>query len=377
MPNEGLDRIAVTGFKSIARVDLAMGPLNVLIGSNGSGKSNFLSLFRLLNALTEEQLQSFVGKEGGANALLHYGMRRTPQLSLELRFSSEAGHNAYGARLAGVAPDALMFADETLEFVRSGQNPVRYEFAGGHRETRLPSEIVGGTAGSQTARFVKWRLDRFRSYHFHDTAASAEVKQSCGLHDNRYLRANAGNLAAFLNMLGSAHPKHYAQIREVVRLVVPGFGDFVLEPSRLDPKSILLTWREQGGDYEFTAHQLSDGSLRFICLAALLLQPFDHPNAPRVIAIDEPELGLHPQAVTLLGSMLRSASRNVQIVVSTQAASLVSAIDEPESIVVVERGDDRASVMRRLDRPSLEHWLEDYSLGDLWEKGVLCERPKP
>jgi predicted ATPase len=269
-----------------------------------------------------------------------------------------------------------MFADEWVEFARIRKEPRRHGFSGGHRETRLPVEIEGKGPRADTARFIKYRLDRFRSYHFHDTSPTADVKQSSELHDNRFLRANAGNLASFLYMLRSAHPQHYTQVRDTVRLALPGFDDFVTEPSRLNPNTLLLTWRERGSDYEFTAHQLSDGSLRFICLAALLLQPFGHPNAPHAITIDEPELGLHPYAVTLLGSMLKTASKNVQIVVSTQSASLVSAIDQPESVVVVER-DGGASTLRRLEPPKVAHWLEDYSLGDLWEKGVIGGRPSP
>jgi predicted ATPase len=145
--------------------------------------------------------------------------------------------------------------------------------------------LHGNTSRAKTAKFIKYYLDRFRFYHFHDTSASADVKQSCDLHENRFLHANAGNLAAFLYMLREAHPKHYAQIRSAVRLVVPFFDDFITEPSRLNPNRVFLTWRETRNDYEFSAHQMSDGSLRFICLATLLLQPFDHPNAPEPLQL--------------------------------------------------------------------------------------------
>ncbi len=374
----GIKHIALSGFKSIEHADIRLGPLNVLIGANGAGKSNFLSVFKLLNALTEQNLQTFVGRQGGASALLHYGPKRTPRLSFALDFHTDAGKNVYRADLVHVAPDTLIFADEAAEFHPTNRKPRIYDLHGGHRESRL-SETMGFKDAAKegvtrTARFVKYRLDRWRSYHFHDTSDTAAVKQYVSVDDNRYLRGDAGNLAAFLLMLRIAHPGHYAQIRDTIRLVFPRFDDFVTEPSRLNEKQILLTWREPGSDYEFGPHQLSDGTLRFVCLATLLLQPFDHPNAPHTITLDEPELGLHPYAITVLGSLLRDAAELVQIVVSTQSASLLSAIDDPGVVVAVDRTDS-SSTLRRFESEAMKAWLEEYTLGDMWEKGVLGGRP--
>jgi len=295
-------------------------------------------------------------------------------MSLGLYFSSDTGANAYSAEFTHVSPDVLMFTDEALEYTPVGKPSRKYDLQGGHRETRLPSTIDRGGLEGQTARYIKYHLDRWRSYHFHDTSDAASVKQMSDLQDNRYLHGDAGNIAAFLHMLRNAHPAHYGQIRDTVRMAFPPFDDFVAEPSRLNPNKILLTWRERGRRQEFGPHQLSDGTLRFICLATLLLQPFDHPNAPYTITIDEPELGLHPYAVTLLASLLETASKQVQIIVSTQSASLLGALDDPASVVVVERKNG-ASEPRRLKLESIDHWLEEYSLGDVWEKGVIGGRP--
>jgi predicted ATPase len=369
-----IDRIELSGFKSIEHTDLELGPLNVLIGANGAGKSNFLSAFKLLNALTEQNLQTFVGRQGGASAMLHYGPKHTPKLSLRLDFRGDAGENIYRAELVHVAPDTLLFADEAVEFHRTGKDPRLYSLQGGHRESRLSETIDANGPAASTARFIKYRLDRWRSYHFHDTSDTAASKQHASIDDNRYLRGDAGNLAAFLLMLRSAHPGHYAQIRDTVRLVFPRFDDFVTEPSRLNMKKVLLAWRERGSDHDFGPHQLSDGTLRFICLATLLLQPFDHPNAPYTITLDEPELGLHPYAITVLASLLRDASERVQIVVSTQSASLLSAIDDASAVVMVDR-TTTSSTLKRPDPKAMETWLEEYTLGDIWEKGVLGGRP--
>lgn len=370
-----IHRIELSGFKSIQHTNLQLGPLSVLIGANGAGKSNFLSAFKLLNALTEQNLQTFVGRQGGASALLHYGPKRTPGLSLHLAFHADAGENVYWAEFVHVAPDTLIFANEAIAFHRIGKDPrIPHSFGGGHRESLLSETIDAKGPATKNAQFIKYRLDRSRSYHFHDTSDTAAVKQYASVNDNRYLHGDAGNLAAFLLMLRSAHPGHYAQIRDTVRLVFPRFDDFVTEPSRLNMRQVLLTWRERGSDHEFGPHQLSDGTLRFICLATLLLQPFDHPNAPFTITLDEPELGLHPYAITILASLLRGASERVQIVVSTQSASLLGAVDDPSAVVVV----DRTATSSRLEHPdptTMEAWLEEYTLGDIWEKGVLGGRP--
>jgi predicted ATPase len=164
---------------------------------------------------------------------------------------------------------------------------------------------------------------------------------------------------------------YYRNIVETIRLVAPFFDDFVLRPSPLNPDKIRLEWREKGSDAYFNAHALSDGTLRFISLATLLLQPPD--QLPTTILLDEPELGLHPYAINVLGGLLRSTALDTQIIVSTQSVTLVNQFD-PEDLVIVER-ENGASIFRRPDETEIEGWLEGYSLGELWEKNVLGGRP--
>ena len=152
-------------------------------------------------------------------------------------------------------------------------------------------------------------MQTWKLYHFHDTSDSARVKQTGDINDNFFLRGDAGNLAAFLFNLKNAFSSHYEIIRGSIRQVVPFFDDFILRPQTDNPNKIRLEWREQGSDYPFLAHQLSDGTLRFICLAALLLQP----QPPSTIVIDEPELGLHPFAIAVLASMMRSAAARLPL----------------------------------------------------------------
>lgn len=360
-----LDRIEVHGFKSIRKVDLQLRTLNVLIGANGAGKSNFISLFKLLNNIIENNLQLFVGRSGGADAFLHYGQRVTDEMLIKLHF----GQNGYEIKLVPSKNDTLIFSEESCWFQGSGYKTPYVDYLGsGHKETKLNGEIK--RPRSTISGHVLDSLKSWKVYHFHDTSDQAEVKKTGDIGDNRALRPNASNLAAFLYFLSERHPQYYKRIVSTIRLVAPFFDDFVLGPSRLNPDKIQLEWRELNSDAYFNAHSLSDGTLRFICLATLLLQP----HLPTTVLIDEPELGLHPYAITMLANLLQSAATKTQVIVSTQSVPLVNQFS-PEDIVVVNRGEEQ-STFRRLNANNMEDWLEEYGLGDLWEKNLLGGRPQ-
>jgi predicted ATPase len=221
------------------------------------------------------------------------------------------------------------------------------------------------------AYYVLKALNSWQVYHFHDTSASARVKQTGDLHDNLFLRPDASNLAAYLYLLRETKQAYYRNIVETIRLAAPFFGDFVLRPSPFNPEKIRLEWQERGSDLLFGPHALSDGTLRFICLVTLFLQPPD--RLPTTIVLDEPELGLHPYAIALLADMVHSASQHTQVILATQSVTLVNQF-QPEDILVVDR-DQGKTVFRRLAEEEMTAWLEDYDLGDLWEKNLLGGRP--
>jgi predicted ATPase len=331
-----------------------------LIGANGAGKTNFIDLFRLLNEMVEGHLQLAVQRAGGANRLLYLGAKRTKIIRVEL----ESGPNAYRAVWEPTADDGLVFAEEEVSYHGpSHSQPGNAYLGSGHRESQLPK------ASSIVAKHVLSGLRGWKVYHFHDTSQSADVKLPGGVNDNRYLRMDAGNLAAFLLKLRKTASRNYETIRNTVRMVAPFFDDFVLEPMAESRDQIRLEWREQGSDYPFLAHQFSDGTLRFICLATVLLQP----DLPSTILIDEPELGLHPYAISVLASLVRSAAQRTQLIVSTQSVPLVNQFQADDLLVVGRKGNE--TVFERLDPGRLTGWLEDYSLGELWEKNVLGGRP--
>ncbi|HXG64432.1 MAG TPA: AAA family ATPase [Blastocatellia bacterium] len=359
-----LDRIAVKGFKSIREMELEMRPLNVLIGANGVGKSNFIAIFRLLNQIMQGTLQVYVAQSGGADSFLYFGQKVTDKI----RFRFNFGLNAYSCALLPTVDDRLIFGEEKCFFQGEGfDQPYSLSLGSGHRESLLSESVKVDL--NPVAAYVLSSIQSWKVYHFHDTSDAARIKKIGAINDNQYLRPDAANLAAFLYKLQQTAPAQYERIRDTIRLVVPFFDDFILRPLPDNPNNIRLEWREVGSDYPFLAHHLSDGTLRFMCLATLLLQP----ELPTTILIDEPELGLHPYAITVLASLMRSASARAQIIVSTQSVSLVNQF-EAEDLLVVER-EAHETVIRRVDSQRLEEWLEAYSLGELWEKNVIGGRP--
>lgn len=357
--SDQISRLVLRGYKSIADCDLEMGRLNVLIGANGAGKSNLIGFFRLINRILEQQLQIAVGLGGGPDALLHFGRKKTEELHAELYF----GNNGYHFTLRPTQDNRMMFYREALWWNLHGE----WYPSSGHFETHYRER---GSCG-QIWNFVVPPMRSWRLYHFHDTSGSALVKQIHNLNDNEYLRDDGRNLAAFLLRLKSHHEEHYRRIVKTIRLVAPFFGDFHLRPTVDNREKIQLEWTEQGQDEPFTASALSDGTLRFICLATVLLQPEEF--MPAAILIDEPELGLHPFAISVLGGLMKSAAQQHQLIVSTQSVELVNEFDAEDLIVVDKRGG--ASTFKRPDSSVLAEWLAEYSLGDLWKKNLLSGRP--
>lgn len=361
-----LKRIEIAGFKSLRELKLDLRPLNVLIGANGAGKSNFVSLFAMLQQMVLRNFQLYVATKGGANALLHFGHKQTDRIALQLSFE----HNDYSCVWTPTVDERLVFAEETCGGYDDHAQYHNESLGIGHQESKL-SEARQPEKRLAVAATVLENLQSWRVYHFHDTSETAQVKKIGDLNGNLYLRPDAGNLAALLFRLQHSHAGHYEAIRDTVRMVAPFFDDFILRPLPENANKIQLEWRERGSDYPFLAHHLSDGTLRFICLATLLLQPW----LPSTIIIDEPELGLHPYAINVLAALMRSAATRSQVIVCTQSVTLVNQFS-PEDLLIVER-EAGATTIAPIASQRLATWLEEYSLGELWEKNVIGGRPSP
>jgi len=365
-----LERVNLRGFKTIRELrDFEPGPLTVLIGPNGAGKSNFMSFFRLLSwaLVPPGGLQEHVAKLGGASALLHDGPGRTSSIEAQLRLVTEAGENEYFIRLAHAAGDTLIFTEEKYRFSRSSfSTPARWtDLDAGQREARLLNRSEQGDA---TAKTIHNLLRRVIFHQFHNTSDTARIRQKWAVDEGRWLKEDAGNLAPFLFRLQSQQPRYYQRIVETIRLILPFFADFELDP---EFDRLLLQWRERGTDRIFNASQAADGMLRILALVALLQEPeFDLPD---VLILDEPELGLHPYAIEVIAGLIRAASKSVQVILATQSVSLIDRFS-PEDIVVVNRVG-RESEFRRLGADALAEWLKEYTLSELWEKNVIGGRP--
>ncbi|MBF5039465.1 AAA family ATPase [Methylophilus sp. 13] len=364
-----LEHIQIRGFKSIQSLNLEMKPINILIGANGSGKSNFISLFTFLRNLSEGKLQTYVEKNGFANAFFHFGPRVTPFIEINI----DVGFNGYHVQFShGPDDDSLVFENEYCT-IKSSNRP--WTVKGKKGESGL---LPDGEAASRYVRkYTREYLEECRVYHFHDTSSTAGFKQACNLTDSDYLFSNASNIAAFLYRLKSSTDsifiKAYQDIIDAIKTVAPYFHDFYLEPrGESTDEKVLLKWLHRDHSEPFSANQLSDGTARFICMATLFLQPI--ALRPKSIVLDEPELGLHPAALEVLAELVKVASKANQVICSTQSVTFANQFDAEDFIVVdQEKG---ASKFRRVEEKELKDWLEDYSMGDIWTKNLIGGRPE-
>lgn len=361
---QSLDRVEVEGFKSLREIAVSLGRINVLVGANGSGKSNFLEVFDLVGEMLNGNLRSTVARLGGSDRLLHGGSKQTAVLRIKLSF----GRNGYEAALAPSLGGGLYYLEERCRGSGLGYSkPYTVDLGKGHVESALPAEARDPRHG--VARWTIETMGSWRRFHFHDTSPGAAIKQAQPIADNRSLRRDAANLAPFLFRIRQTHPADYDRIVDAIRQVAPFFKDFDLAPDALNEHMIQLQWRPTDGDEYGSPHALSDGTLRFMCLATLLLQP----EPPSLILVDEPELGLHPFAIVALADLVRSAAVEHQLMISTQSVTLLNQF-EVGDVIVADR-EAGASVFHRLDVKQLEGWLEEYAIGEVWEKNLIGGRP--
>lgn len=380
---KNLLRIKIEGFKSIASASIELGDLNVVIGANGAGKSNLIAAFRLLESSLNGRLQHYTGIQGGADRLLHHGRKATP--TCRMHFSG--ADFSYVLVLEPNIKNRFVVAEESLEYEgkvgKSESASDEADLAGLEYDLRVVNGEEGNTVGApvdieevlnalsldDVPDLPSMQLESIRAFHFHDTSDAAPCRQDAEIRDTRELHMEGRNLPAFLYRLREHHVPIYRRIVEHIRLVAPFFDDFILEPSPDNNRMIRLEWRHRDSDAYFDAHSLSDGTLRFICLATLLLQP----NPPRLILLDEPELGLHPLAIHILAEMLDAAAERTQILLATQSVTLLDQFSLDRVIVADYQG--RSTRFTRLDPQDFGAWLEHFSVGELWQKNVLGGRP--
>lgn len=361
-----IDTITIRGFKSILElVDFPLHDLNIIVGANGAGKSNFIQIFRLVRNMLLKNLQGYTVQHGGASSFLFNGPKTTDCIQTEFRF----GDNSYRFALVPTADDKFALSEE-----RRYRNSSWYGFSYSLPESRLyddKDEQSGLFQGYHGPGYYVYRsISQWMIYHFHDTSDFAPMLGYEIVEDSEYLRENASNIAPFLLRLrdgSSEERRSYSRIIDAVRLVMPFFDDFRLSPETFgQARKVKLSWKQKGADYPFQPYQLSDGSIRFICLATALLQP----DPPSTIVIDEPELGLHPQAISVLAELISLASRRTQVIVATQSPLLLDHFSV-EDIVVASR-QAGATTLERLKKEDFSVWLDEFSTGELWMRNVIA-----
>ena len=376
-PSTHISRVAIEGFRSLQSVCIENLPgVAVLIGANGSGKSNLIRFFEMLSwALKARQLARFVGRHGGGSDQLFGGSETTQKLHADLRIETHQGSNDYRFELEFAQPDRLIFAKEAFRFSRNGwPHEADWQFLPvGNPEPEIVNVArSGGQSGvnATTASTIVHLLRDCAHYQFHNTSATSSLKKKWNIHENAHLRSDGGNLAAVLYRLRDEDGPRYEYICRQIARILPNFDSFDIEE---DDGRVLLRWRAKDTGHTIGAHLTSDGSLRFFALATLLNLP---PRAlPAVVLLDEPELGLHPSAVDLVARMIRSLGADRQVIAATQSPLLVDVFDL-ESVIVVET-DGSQSLLKTMPTEDAvwREWLEEYSVGQLWEKNLLGGRP--
>jgi len=346
-----MDYIEINGYKSIKKSRIDLAPINILIGANGSGKSNFISFFDLLNRLYNRKLNEYIALIGGDNKVLHKGKKTTDCISFKMEFDN--GRNGYSAILQS-GTDTLIFIKENLIYKGNPKDI-----------SKFASEAQIKTTENKRAKYVIKYLNGFRKYHFHDTSSNSPFSKYSNIeNDIHYLYEDGTNLAAFMFNIFETDKIVYNRIIKTIQSIAPYFSDFYFAPNK--EKNMRLQWTDKYSDVIFGANDLSDGTLRFVALSVLFLQP----NLPDTIIIDEPELGLHPSAIAKLAGMIKSVSdKGCQVIVATQSTDLISHF-LPEDIITVDQMDGQ-TFFNRLTSDSLHKWLEDYTIDDLWKRNII------
>ena len=382
MARRRLRSLTIEGLTSIRSATVELGDVNVLIGPNGAGKSNFVSALAMLGRIADGELGLFVGLNGGAFDLMHQGPATSTNIGLGVTIVDVPEPNAFGttwlayrATLMEASGDRLIFAGEEVKRPGSSLGTWhRLSVKGGHGESVLSdalhfeaSDSEGPFSDGEILETISEVLRGCRVFHFHDTGLNAPMKRIGYVADNITLHPDAGNLAAVLLRLKRSEHGVYQQIVRNIKTIAPFFRDFVLIEQ---DERVQLRWSQEGSDRVFPASAMSDGTLRNICRVTLL----HLPELPGIVVLDEPELGLHPHAIVHLAEMLYASRQRTQVIVATQSVTLIDQFD-PADLIIVER-QDGSSTFNRVHPGELQTWLEDYSMGELWQKNLIGGNPR-
>lgn len=373
MPNT-IESVRVGGFRSLADVEIKGLPqgATVLIGANGSGKSNLMHFLEMIGWMVDlRRLREYVARHGGADDQLFGGRKTTAEMKAQVDVRTADGRVEYRFVLECTPGDRFVFAEEAYRIAKSGKPadaPWERIEDSGYPEARVAERTNGNGPQPEVARALVGLLRRCPIYQFHDTSFDSRMKISWDSTDSGRLRSDGANLASVLSLLEREDKPRFELICRYVSLAVPVFDRFEIKE---EYGKVQLRWKQKDMDKTMGAHMTSDGMLRFFALVTLLNLPPE--MLPGVLLLDEPELGLHPAAITLIGAMIDSVAMDRQVIVATQSPLLVDNFRLDE-ILALELENGRTTV-RRFDDADYGQWLDEYSTGELWQKNVLGGRP--
>lgn len=349
-----MNKIDINGYKSIKELSLKLQDINILIGANGSGKSNFLSFFDFLKQTYNRNLQEYVALKG-IDTFLHKGDKITQEITTHLYFQNT---NGYSFKIKK-GESGFVFTEEGMWYAKNPyyENPFQIASFGNESNLRLQD--------APRAKYIRTYLNQLAKYHFHDTGENSPFNRESNIeNDKYYLYEKGSNIAAFLFNIQKENRLVYNLIIKTIQSIAPYFLDFFFHPEKSG--NLKLRWQSKHSSTIYGVNELSDGTIRFIALTVLFMQP----SLPQTIIIDEPELGLHPTAISKLAGLIKmAASKDCQVILATQSTDLISHFD-PEAIITVDQINGE-SVFERLDSEKLKDWLEDYTIDDLWKRNII------
>jgi predicted ATPase len=401
------DYINIEGFRSFKKVELNLGPLSVLIGPNNGGKSNFLDFLSFMAEAAAGKLEAGFNSRGGTGSIGFGFDWLRGKIVVELRFRGES--LAFGSEgwilLEGDQPgvrfklkldlDIISSEVESEELIEepTSDRPrpatiVRRDRTecifrpskateGQEPEERKVLQSKAELAIFQVKDLNKFPvpyvlLDQFQKWAFYDdmhTGADAAIRRPGLVRPTFRLSGGGENLASVLNSIQQQKPDTWSEILEILHTAYPDFKTITFPPEGGDGKVVLRWWERPHEREGVSANFLSDGTLKFLCLIAILKSP----DPPPLICIDEPELGLHPDWIKLVAELLQDAATRTQVIVATHSPYIVAKL-EPEQVIVTEKIDG-ATHLRQLKTADLENFLKDFSLADLWLSGEIGGRP--
>lgn len=378
------ERIKVEGFRRLSSLALELRPLSVLIGANGSGKTSALELFSLLAASASGSLKSALSEMHGIGANLTAGKARGLYFELSMHIPSYAPL-IYSLRIAPTNV-AYEVSEELLTQQRNQQPPPFKHIESRHGDVRYYEVPDGGlvrpnwdhnpleTSLSQVPKMFsepedfRKRLASSTHYHVLDVAPRAPVRQPQPLRPADLPGRDGEDLVSCLFYMREADRDRYEAVEDALRTGFPGFERLEFPP--VAAGTLAMTWRDKHFSKPLFMHQLSEGTLRFLWLVTLL----QSPGLTAVTLIDEPEVSLHPELLSLLSDLMREASARTQLIVATHADRLVRFL-KPMEVIVMDLDDDGMATATWADQLDLEGWLSEYTLDEVWRMGRMGGQP--